>query len=528
MPDQRDEPPQTGRRDRLQLTSVRGLFTATILVLGGLTLVAAVAIHVVTFRVTRANEIFISEIANIQAMARIEANLYEVVRTGLLYGETGDRYLKEANERARTQLFEHLAEVEIDWSRHDEQSHHDVHDWIEIAEIRSLIEDYLREEEEQRLAALPPSQQMIAASAEFQAALRAINQSIASSSSAALETRYQLDNLGNQVTWLSLGAFALVAGAMIVLMIAARRLVFRSFESLQDALFAYSSGDTSVRVPEDGPTELRAMARAFNALTATLEQQRKNRYEFLLAVAHDLRNPLAALKVSVALAENRARSGSLTAEQVNQQQRRIFRQVDRLNRMVEDLVDMTRVEAGRLNLAFKVCDLRHLLEETQEIFDEASSLHDVRLELPEGPVPVRCDETRLGQVLNNLVSNAIKYSPQGGEVAVRLRRTGKLAIVEVEDEGTGISPSDQQRIFEPFQRGLASSIPGMGLGLSVAKRLIEAHEGRIEVESELGAGSLFRLELHLAEEERGPESRPSPAQDPSTLDRAAASESSGG
>ena len=141
--------------------------------------------------------------------------------------------------------------------------------------------------------------------------------------------------------------------------------------------------------------------------------------------------------------------------------------------------------------------MRSLVEEVVELHRPSSELHRFEYTVPETPVPWRCDSTRLSQVLTNLVSNAIKYSPKGGVVSLRLEATDHEAVVSVTDEGVGVAPGDIANLFEPFMRSRAASkdIPGVGLGLSVSRRIALAHGGDIEVESRAGVGSTFRLRL---------------------------------
>lgn len=134
-----------------------------------------------------------------------------------------------------------------------------------------------------------------------------------------------------------------------------------------------------------------------------------------------------------------------------------------------------------------------------ELFKDSSSLHRIRLDVPEEPVLVACDPVRIEQAMNNLVSNAIKYSPRGGEVRIFVRRGGELGEVAVEDQGMGIREADEALIWEPFKRSgiSAESIPGVGLGLSISRQIIEAHGGTLSVQSEVGKGSIFAVHLPL-------------------------------
>ena len=144
-------------------------------------------------------------------------------------------------------------------------------------------------------------------------------------------------------------------------------------------------------------------------------------------------------------------------------------------------------------------DARQLVRNVVELFESSSSKHDVSLRIPETALRLRCDPLRIEQVVTNLVSNAIKYSPHGGTIDVSLRTVGQEAVIEVCDHGIGISLVDQRRLFEPFQRLDLSreAIPGVGLGLFIVRRIVEVHGGRIEVESTVDKGSTFRVSLSL-------------------------------
>jgi signal transduction histidine kinase len=134
-----------------------------------------------------------------------------------------------------------------------------------------------------------------------------------------------------------------------------------------------------------------------------------------------------------------------------------------------------------------------------ELFEGTSPGHHIHAHLPDEPLMVRCDPARIEQTLTNLVSNAIKYSPRGGEVRIDARVEAGRAAVAVVDQGIGMSREDRAHLWEPFRRGGASTgaIPGTGLGLSIAKRIVEAHGGEIAVQSEPGVGSTFSLKLPL-------------------------------
>jgi signal transduction histidine kinase len=286
--------------------------------------------------------------------------------------------------------------------------------------------------------------------------------------------------------------------------------LYRPVAALREAIVRFARDGMSTRAPQDGPVEVREIATAFNAMAEELVHQREQQLAFLAAVAHDLKNPLTALKL--------AATAGLRREDVDPDSRRalalVSRQVDQLDRIVTDLLDATRIEAGQLELRPEIHDLRAVVREAAELFGTASEAHPIRVQLPEGPLLASCDLTRIAQVLNNLVSNAIKYSPRGGPVTIALAARGEFAILSVADRGIGIAAEDRDALFEPFRRMGPSRdvIAGVGLGLSVARRIVEAHGGRIAVESTPGAGATFRvtLPMHAAAQAEA-SSAPTPA-----------------
>ncbi len=251
------------------------------------------------------------------------------------------------------------------------------------------------------------------------------------------------------------------------------------------------------RAPVEGPNEIRRIATVLNETTQSLADQRRQRLAFLAGVAHDLRNPLSGMRITIDVL--RELDPSIEAHTQGGRALGVLdRNIERLTRMVDDLLDAARVEAGELALRFEEAhDLRDCARAAVELYRATTDKHDLRLIVPDEPVLVRADPGRMDQVVGNLVSNAIKYAPEGGEVVVRVERADGRAILAVRDHGVGISPEEQKVIFEPFRRARLGSgaAAGAGLGLSVVRRIVEAHGGHMEVESALGEGSEFRVVL---------------------------------
>ncbi|WP_437969309.1 HAMP domain-containing sensor histidine kinase [Sorangium sp. So ce260] len=307
--------------------------------------------------------------------------------------------------------------------------------------------------------------------------------------------RERVDDVNRLSETVSLGAATmLLAGVLVALWQMSRR-VYRPLLAIRAAIDRYGAGALDARAPQGGLDELREIAVAFNEMAAALAEQRRKQLGILASVAHDLRNPLAALKLTV----DRLRPDRPLPpeERLRPMLARIGKEAARCDRMLTDLMDIARLEGGEIELRHETRDACELAREVVELYRPTATAHELRLSLPEEPVPLRCDPVRIEQVLNNLVANAIKYSPGGGAVQVAVAREGAEVTIAVADQGVGIAAEDQRRLFERYWRAPSSSrvAPGVGLGLWAARRIAEAHGGRIEVTSAAGEGSTFTLRL---------------------------------
>jgi len=333
--------------------------------------------------------------------------------------------------------------------------------------------------------------------AQLEAAFSALERlvdGVVDQSERALEQASGWNTVADEIGFGATVGLLLATAALLVWL---RYFAFRSVLDLRNAIQKFATGMPEVRAPESGPEELRSIARQFNLMADALTRQRENQLSFLAGVAHDLRNPLGALKMSAAAVKPMERADPA---QLSRLMRVISRQVDLIDRIVGDLLDATRIEAGQFELRFGEYDARQLAHDVFDLFQSSSSAHHLTLRLPDVPVEIRCDALRIEQVLNNLVSNAIKYSPLGGMVQISLTEEPGAAVFQVSDEGMGIARDDLPHIFEPFRRVKVSkeAIPGVGLGLSVARRIVQAHNGEIDAYSEPGKGSTFSVRLRRA------------------------------
>lgn len=313
-------------------------------------------------------------------------------------------------------------------------------------------------------------------------------------SEASMRASERWDDLGDRI---GVGFSVVFVAGVAAILLWLRRAAFQPVFEIQDAIRNFASGRKDTRAPEHGPEELRTIARQFNEMAVSLARQYENQASFLAAVAHDLRNPIGLLRSS---AEILSSGRDLSSETTSSLMSIIKRQVDGLDRMIGDLLDRSRIEAGRLELRIREYDARSIARNAFDLFSSASSTHRLVLSVPDAPAPLHCDPLRIEQVLNNLLSNAVKYSPHGTRIELSVEPDGADVQFRVSDEGAGISPEDLQYIFEPFRRtgAVKDEVPGVGLGLSVAQRIVRAHGGRIEVESRIGKGTTFRVRLPVA------------------------------
>ena len=271
------------------------------------------------------------------------------------------------------------------------------------------------------------------------------------------------------------------------------RKLYRPLLDLDASIARYAASPNEPHhAAAEGPSEIRRIARTFNQMIDKLADQDQREAAFLAGIAHDVRNPLMVIRGS---AEVLLDQQSPSRESLERACGRILRQVDAMERMLSDFVDARAIESGNLEIDAADHDLGEVAREVTERFRASAPSHELVVEVPADPITIRCDRLRLEQVLVNLLTNAIKYSPAGGEVRVGAGIEGDWAALTVTDQGMGMRPDQLAAIFEPFRRVAPRSagIAGSGLGLAVSKRIVERHGGRIEVESELGRGTTFRV-----------------------------------
>jgi signal transduction histidine kinase len=225
-----------------------------------------------------------------------------------------------------------------------------------------------------------------------------------------------------------------------------------------------------------------------------LEQQRER---FISIVAHDLRTPITVIASHTQLLQRLADTGASISE-TRPGLEAILSSARRLDKMVGDLLDMSSLETGRLSLRKESLDVARLVESAVSRLRGAVKPHPLLFETHGAIQPVLADPARVEQILTNLVTNAAKFSPEEAPIEVDVEPEPQEVVISVTDHGIGIPPAKIGRIFEPYYRAERTRREGLGLGLYITKGLVEAHGGRIWVESEPGKGSTFSFTLPLA------------------------------
>jgi two-component system sensor histidine kinase GlrK len=296
-----------------------------------------------------------------------------------------------------------------------------------------------------------------------------------------------------------------IAGAFIMAYLHARA-ISRPLHGLAREMRRIGRGEFFCTAKVKGPAEVVELARSFNRMALELEHLDRLKADFTAHVSHELRTPLTAIREGTALLLEGI-SGPLTDSQ-----REILEVVrnhsQRLFKSISSILDLSKMEAEMMDYEFTMCDLRALIEKSVEALDLIARKRDIKLRWSmTGSIPMfLADERRIQQVLDNLLSNALKFSPTGGEVRMDALPMGdgqhRAAAVEirVSDDGPGIPVGEVQNIFKHFYQGRnqkAKGQQGTGLGLAIARHIVEAHKGRIWAESEIGCGATFHVVLPL-------------------------------
>ena len=305
------------------------------------------------------------------------------------------------------------------------------------------------------------------------------------------------------VAWLIAGRFGLVgwaaaipylfvlaaAGLIVTVMLGAMRRFASPLGAVMDAADRVAEGDYAARAQEDGPPPMRALAHSFNTMTERLQNADRVRRDLMADVAHELRTPLAVLQ---------GRLEGLLDGVYPRDDAQISQLLDEthvLSRLIEDLRTLALSDAGALQLQKEPTDVVGLVQDVVNSLQTEAARTSVALRVTTSVenVVLDIDALRIREVLTNLLSNALRHNPSGGAVTVSVHQTTDGLVVSVTDTGLGIPPEEVARIFDRFSKGTSSR--GSGLGLTIAKGIIKAHNGEITASSQLGEGTTVTFTL---------------------------------
>jgi len=293
-------------------------------------------------------------------------------------------------------------------------------------------------------------------------------------------------------------------------------IMLTGYASLESAVTALRSGAYDYLIKPSDVDELRATIgralerRRLRQRLVELEQLDKLKTQFLSMASHELRTPLTAVSGFMQIARRRmsrmagandipapwrdeAQKSDETLEMAN-------RQAKKLARLIDELLDVSRLQQGRVEMRLAEIDLADVIREVAERMRLLSKGHEIEAKI-EGAAPIVADRDRIEQVFENLVGNAIKYSPESGRIDVVLRVNGTNAVVSVRDQGIGVAPGEVEKIFGLFYRSpdpRADHVGGLGLGLYISREIVSRHHGRLWAERNADAGTTFHVTLPLA------------------------------
>ena len=475
-------------------TSLKRRFLRMALLVALVKLTALITLVWTSMRLTSATEVLVQTRACADATSDATSALFNMRREALHWRVNGDRtHLDNVDRHRRV-----LESSELDRGCGIKSSRREA----QLPITKRAIADYL---DAQRRARLIPTDAPISAFSEvrrkYQRAHEALHRldelnTMAGMRAAgrAQEVQRILQRTGTVV---GIGSIVVVGGLLLML----QRELVAPMHRLTEAIRGMQrNGEVGARLGLGLGAELGEIERAVDGLSHQIAEKRTAQYQLIAAVAHELKNPLQSIRAYSSFVRG---NRSLPSEpSLRKGFEVIDRQAEKLGRQLDDLLDAARVQGGAIELEKTAFDLGELVRETGACFDWVSDKHRIELDASLGMLAFG-DRLRLGQVLTNLIGNAVKYSPQGGCITVVLRKVGDEARISVRDEGIGIEKEQLAKLFEPFRRSSAvrgMDIPGVGLGLATSRWIVEAHGGRIEVESELGKGSTFTVRLPLPSE----------------------------
>ncbi len=290
--------------------------------------------------------------------------------------------------------------------------------------------------------------------------------------------------------------FLIAALGVVILSLFVSRWVTRPVAALSEGIKQMSKGDFTGRVRVKGGGEMGRLAETFNQMSERLENLERSRNQFVSNASHELKTPLATMKI---LLESLIYQDDMPAELRREFMQDINKEIDRLNMVIGDLLTLVHIDSQKMRLRREMMLLSVAIKEAVRRLAPLASDRGQEIEVAlHDECEMFADPAKLQQVIYNLIDNAIKYTPDGGKIRVSLELIGRDAVLKVSDNGVGIPKSDVPHVFDRFYRvdkARSRETGGTGLGLSIVQQIVRLHGGSIDVESEVGKGTTFIIEL---------------------------------
>ncbi len=302
----------------------------------------------------------------------------------------------------------------------------------------------------------------------------------------------ELSHINQNLYLISTISIALIAFVSFIFL----DLSFRPLEKFTKAINSMIKGDFKQKVEINTNDEFKNMADAFNAMIMKLDQVDKQRNDFVANVSHELRTPISSIKL---LSESLLHQKEDNIDIYKEFMEDISAEADRLNNIIVELLSLVDLDKEKLHINYKTTYMNFLLEKVVNRMKPLADKKRIRLSLKlEEKIQIKVDSEKIQQAIINIIDNAIKYTPEGGRVQVSLYSQGKWCVTEVKDNGIGIPENSLTQIFDRFYRvdkARSRKTGGTGLGLSISQQIVSLHQGVIEVESEVGKGSIFYIKI---------------------------------
>lgn len=326
----------------------------------------------------------------------------------------------------------------------------------------------------------------------------------------ALLLHIDISNLNEAIQRVYLDVLLTVIIAVVLAFLAVCYITVRMTKpiiEMNNTVKRFSKGDYDARVRVRGGDEIGQLGRSFNDMADEINSLEQSRRSFVANVSHELRSPLTSMRGFLEAMED----GTIPPEEQPHYLHIVIGENKRMSSMVNDLLDLSRIESGQTVFKPERFDVHDLIVRTLLTFEARITTKqlDISVDFPEDRMFVWADQNQIAQVVRNLVDNAIKYTPDGGQLAVSTSANKRMVVVRVQDSGQGIAAEDVPHVFDRFFKGDKAHTPtgtaSTGLGLSIVKRIIEQHGQNIYVESAVGRGSAFIFTLQRCDEERPPQ-----------------------